>query len=171
MFVYKLISCGFESLCSHLSFRYRACFEQGVPWRSGNYGVWIHSETWTWHDKNIQSLLFTVLLASSPFITNIDTSIIRSSCLVVFCKKGVLTNFYKIHKKTPALESFKRSCISTEFSFIKKGDSGTCLLVNSAKFLVRPFLKNPLDGCFCLSNFHLFKNDATYIFRLSTLSA
>ena len=32
----------FESSCSHLNFRFRACFEQGVP---------LHS----WHDKNIQS--------------------------------------------------------------------------------------------------------------------
>ena len=46
---------GFESSCSHLNFRFRACFEEGVPWHSGNYWVWIHSETRTWHDKNIQS--------------------------------------------------------------------------------------------------------------------
>ena len=41
MFVYELNSCGFESRCSHLIFRNRACFEQGVPWQSGNYKVWI----------------------------------------------------------------------------------------------------------------------------------
>ena len=29
--------------------------QQGVPWHSGNYRVWIHSETHTWHDKSIQS--------------------------------------------------------------------------------------------------------------------
>ena len=39
----------------HLNFRFRACFEQGVPWDSGNYGVWIHSETRTWHDMTLQS--------------------------------------------------------------------------------------------------------------------
>ena len=33
-------SCGFESSCSHLSFRFRSCFEQGVPWHSGNYTAW-----------------------------------------------------------------------------------------------------------------------------------
>ena len=55
VFVYELSGCGFESSCSHLNFRFRACFEQGVPWHSGNYRVWIHSETRTWHDKNIQS--------------------------------------------------------------------------------------------------------------------
>ena len=41
----------------HLNLRFRACFEQGVPWHSGNCRVWIHSETRTWHDKNIQSSL------------------------------------------------------------------------------------------------------------------
>ena len=44
-----------ESSCSHLTFRFRACLEQGVPWHSGNYRVWIHAETRTWNDKNIQS--------------------------------------------------------------------------------------------------------------------
>ena len=53
VFIYKLSGCGFESSCSHLNFRFRACFEQGVPWHSCNYRVWIHSETCTWHDKNI----------------------------------------------------------------------------------------------------------------------
>ena len=33
---------------------FRACFEQRVPWHSGNYRVWIHSKTCAWHDKNIQ---------------------------------------------------------------------------------------------------------------------
>ena len=55
VFVYELSGCGFESSCSHLNFRFCACFEQGVPWHSGNCRVWIHSETRTWHDKNIQS--------------------------------------------------------------------------------------------------------------------
>ena len=53
--VYELSGCGFEFRCSHLNYRFRACFEQGVPWHSGSYRVWIHSETRTWHDKNIES--------------------------------------------------------------------------------------------------------------------
>ena len=56
MFVYELSGSGFESSCSHLNFRFRACFEQGVPWHSDNCRVWIHSETRTWHEKNIQSI-------------------------------------------------------------------------------------------------------------------
>ena len=54
VFIYKLSGCEFESRHSHLKLRYHACFEQGVPWHSGNYRVWIHNETSTWHDKNIQ---------------------------------------------------------------------------------------------------------------------
>ena len=42
VFVYKLSGSGFESSCSHLNFRFWACFEQGVPWHSGNYRVWIY---------------------------------------------------------------------------------------------------------------------------------
>ena len=54
MFVYELSGCGFESSCSHLNFRFHACFEQGVPWHSGNYGLRIHCESRAWHDNNIQ---------------------------------------------------------------------------------------------------------------------
>ena len=55
VFIYKLSGCGFESCCSHISFRYCTCLEQGVSWDSGEYRVLIHSETHMWHDKNIQS--------------------------------------------------------------------------------------------------------------------
>ena len=48
---------GIESSCSHLNFRFPACFEQRVPWHSGNNRVWIHPEKRMWHDKNIQSTL------------------------------------------------------------------------------------------------------------------
>ena len=41
---------------------------------------------------------FTVLFANTPFAT-IDTVIMRISRLVLYCKKGVLTNFAKLTKK------------------------------------------------------------------------
>ena len=50
-------SCGFESFCNHLNFRYCACSEQGVPQHSGSYRVYIHSKTRKWHDNNTQPLL------------------------------------------------------------------------------------------------------------------
>ena len=53
-YLYGAFKCMFLSSCSHLTFRFRAYFEQGVPWHLDNYGVWIYSETRTWQDKNIQ---------------------------------------------------------------------------------------------------------------------
>ena len=55
VFVYELRDYGFESRCCHVIFRYHTCFEQGVPWYSGNCRVRINSEIPMWHDKNIQS--------------------------------------------------------------------------------------------------------------------
>ena len=57
-FVYELRGSGFGSSCSHLNFKFRACFEQGVPWHSGNYRVWIHSETRTWYDKTYRHMIW-----------------------------------------------------------------------------------------------------------------
>ena len=54
--VYQLSGSGFDFSWNHLNFRLRACFEQGVPSYSSNYGVWIHSETLTWQDKNLHSI-------------------------------------------------------------------------------------------------------------------
>ena len=60
VFVYELSGCRIQSSCSHLNFIFRVWFEQGIPWHLGNYRVWIHFETHTWHDKNIQSVSKTV---------------------------------------------------------------------------------------------------------------
>ena len=43
LLVYELSGCRFQSCCNHLNFRYHTCLEQGVPWHSGNYRVWVHS--------------------------------------------------------------------------------------------------------------------------------
>ena len=56
VFVYELSRSGSKSSCSHLNFTLRTCFEQGVLSHFGNYRVWIHSETYLWHDKTIQSI-------------------------------------------------------------------------------------------------------------------
>ena len=67
VFVFELSGCGFESICSRLNFRFCTCFVQIVPWHSGIYRVWIHSETHTWHDKNIQTVSSFSYIA--PFLT------------------------------------------------------------------------------------------------------
>ena len=56
VFIYEQSGCGFESRCSHLNFRFCACFKQGVLWHSGNYRLWIHSEMRTWHDKTYSQM-------------------------------------------------------------------------------------------------------------------
>ena len=69
----------------------------------------------------------------------IDTAIIRSSRLVVFCKIGVLTNFAKFTKNTCARASFLKKPQIYRVNLYQKRDSGTCFLVISAKFLITPF--------------------------------
>ena len=57
VFVYKLNGYDFESRCNHLNFRYRACFEQGVPL----------------HDKNTQSYSISFVCPSTVqgnFVSN-----------------------------------------------------------------------------------------------------
>ena len=73
VFVHELSGRGIESSCSHLNFRYRAYFKQGVPWHSGSYKVWIHSETRTWHDKNIQAsrIILLIFLYNNTFLYGI----------------------------------------------------------------------------------------------------
>ena len=57
--IYESNGFGFESSCSHLNFRFRACFEQGVPCNSGNYRARIHSENAyvTWQEHTVRKLL------------------------------------------------------------------------------------------------------------------
>ena len=55
VFLYQLCDCGLEFSCGEFNFRFCVSFEQGVPFHSGKYWVWIHPQTRTWHDKNIQS--------------------------------------------------------------------------------------------------------------------
>ena len=89
MFVYKLSGCGIESRCSQLNFRYRACFEQEVPWQSGKYRLWIHSETRTWHDKNIQSndCIWNLTPIILPFSSDSIFSL-SSKCFQTFISKS-----------------------------------------------------------------------------------
>ena len=56
VFLFELSGCGFESFCSYLNFGYCACFKEGVPWHSGKYRVWIHSEMGTWHHNKTEFL-------------------------------------------------------------------------------------------------------------------
>ena len=67
---------------SHLSFRYWACFEQGVSWYPGNYGVWILFKTRTWHVKNIQ--LKTINYFQKKVTSWVFGRLVNTRLLVVF---------------------------------------------------------------------------------------
>ena len=90
VFVYELDGCGFESRCSHLNFRYRACFEQGVPWHSGKYRVWIHSKIRTWHDYNMQSKVFSLQVHLSSWYLR------AAAVLILFCNMVTLRSSIKL---------------------------------------------------------------------------
>ena len=62
-----------------------ACFEQGVPWHSGHYRVWIHSEMRTWHDKYIQYFsCFAVILRGIHRNIDICQTVYNISSLLEF---------------------------------------------------------------------------------------
>ena len=93
--VYKLSGCGFESRCSDLNFRFRACFEQGVPGHSGNYRMWIHSEMRTWHDKNSQ--LISICLWKFAFVgwLHVDVSnVVWPCCGCLYLKNFMLSQLW-----------------------------------------------------------------------------
>ena len=124
MFVYELSVSGFESSCSHLNFRFRTCFEQEVPWHSGNYRVWIHSETRTLHEKNIQSVkkcflrcyvsffLFSGIDQSYQFVGCNTTSIFVFKCFTMFLsimpsqKSDIINSFRTIFIKNSIIKCY-----------------------------------------------------------------
>ena len=66
---------------NHLvTFRFCACFKEGVAWHSGNYRVWIHSETRTWYDKNIQFNIHSLIADFVSVSLNLVCST-RKSCV------------------------------------------------------------------------------------------
>ena len=114
MFFYELGGSGFESSWSHLTFKFRACFEQGVPWHSGNYSVdslWNTYVTWQEHTGKVNDvgLVFSLLTLNifhtfiSVFIADLE---LHLRCLdglwIRFCTKFIsskLRNFTRNENK------------------------------------------------------------------------
>ena len=70
----------------------------------------------------------------------------RSSRPLVFCKKGVLKNFAKIHRKTPMSEPFFNKVAGLGLQlYLKKGLWHKCFPVNFEKFLRKHFLTEHLQ--------------------------
>ena len=108
MLVYELSGSGFESSFSHLTFRFRACFEQRVPWHSGNYRVWIHSErlrdmTRTKSHNNYFSVgvmelcLLNLLILTDCFLCNSYPCVLFESLSCHLVSRGIFQNFKKVN--------------------------------------------------------------------------
>ena len=96
VFIYELSGCGFKTCCSHLNFRYCACFEQGFPWHSGNCRVCIHSKMRMWHDKNTYAFLW---LTSLFILVHKKTK----KKFVSIRNNSLLNLHYRSHSATTAL--------------------------------------------------------------------
>ena len=91
---------GSNPIAVTYNLRHRACLEQGVPWHSGNYRVWIHSKTRMWHDKNVQP---KVIIFSRTFGPNFQQILYhiwtQKSVPSIFFQRSVLT-YHKLSHKT-----------------------------------------------------------------------
>ena len=56
-----------------------------ISWHSGNYRVWIHSETRTWHDRNIQS--------SSMLFESIWDSFLAQASVLLLCQYNAILSW------------------------------------------------------------------------------
>ena len=93
------------------------------------------------------------------FVTRCTTRSHSLSLVVIRCHSLYHSLSLAVTRSTTRLPFYKRSQKLDQ----KKKIPAQCFLVNSAKFLITPFLKNSLDGCFCINTFRLFKNDVTHI--------
>ena len=109
-----------------------------------------------------------------------------SSCLLIHsfvCQNSLPFYWYCYNQKQSSRAVLQKRCLQISQNSqekTKKGFRYRCFLVNSAKFLITTFLKNPSDGYFCINTrsvycptttFRLFKNDVTHIFWLSIFPA
>ena len=76
--VYKLRDCGFESSCSHLNFRFLACFIIRVLWHSGNY-----RDLANWMSDHLRTEWFCVPVQRHSLQLQISRQFWASNCLTL----------------------------------------------------------------------------------------
>ena len=140
MFVYELGGSGFKSSSSHLNFRFRACFKQGVPWHSGNYRVWIQvillmisNREGRWHYLGVNKL--STLLRGITSKHNGDFY-----CLNYFYSFGTETNFNHI-KEYVKIKTFVTFLSSEhtkilEFNWYHKSDKAPFIIHADLEYLI-----------------------------------
>ena len=90
--------------------------------------------------------------------------IIRSSRPLVFCKNGVLTNFAKYLSRLLLRLFFNEVADIQSLTLSKKRFRHRYFLVNSAKFLITLFIKNPLDSCFRINTRSVYCPTTSFCF-------
>ena len=93
------------------------------------------------HDHNIRCVF--LVAANISYCTNsngYNKTVCRSSCLEVFCKKGVLKNFAKLTGKHLCQNHFfNKVAAPRPATLLEKRPWHRCFLVNLAKFLRTSF--------------------------------
>ena len=125
--------------------------------------------------------LFNNLRFCLPILASLLT-LLQSEAVVRWCSvKKVFQQISQISQEnTCSKDAFLMKLQIYSLTSSKKRFRHRCFFVNFGKFLIKPFLKNPSDGCFCINTrsvyfpsttLYLFKNDVTHIFWLSIFSA
>ena len=137
--------------------------------------------------------LFNNLRFSLPILSSLLLTLLQSEAVIWWCSvKKVFQQILQISQESTCSKyTFLIKLQIYSLTFSKKSFQHRCFLVNSGKFLIKPFLKNPSNGCFhrntcsvCLPRttlylfcllpnmtFYLYKNNDTHIFQLSIFSA
>ena len=96
----------------------------------------------------------------TAFFTNLHfwLNIYFSFCIISYsfvCQYSLCSYWYCYNQKqfsgTVLQNRFSYKCHKIHIKTSKKRFWHGCLLVNSAKFLITPLLRNPWDGCFCIN--------------------
>ena len=128
-------------------------------------------------DSIFNNLGFCLPILSSLLLTLLQLESVVRWC---FVKKVFQQTSQISQENTCSKDAFLMKLQIYSLTSSKKRFRHRCFFVNFGKFLIKPFLKNPSDGCFCINTrsvyfpsttLYLFKNDVTHIFRLSIFSA
>ena len=125
--------------------------------------------------------LFNNLRFCLPILPSLLLILLQSEAVVRWCSaKKVFQQISQISQEnTCSKDAFLMKPQICSLTLSKKRFRHRCFFVNSGKFLIKPFIKNPSEGClsrntrsayFPSTTLYLFKNDVTHTFQLSIFS-
>ena len=95
--------------------------------------------------------LFNNLRFCLPNLSSLLLTLLQSEAVVRWCSvKKVFQQILQISQEnTCSKDAFLMKLQIYILTLSKQRFRHRCFFVNSGKFLIKPFLKNPSDGCFC----------------------